>query len=194
MFACLEIDPVYASSLPPILQYGRETPSLEHKDFTNLGLCSCKTLRVNCRRTLSDPVRDILVFNPRQAESGTRKCLILFNWLSPLTSILAEHSATIYPQEGPLSKQVQPKKKPLLHTFLHASPPVLLELVQAFADDVATFSKLGLLGRRTGERAGRFADWCWFASTLVNLVENSVERSIIVTSRQTGMTSIILHS
>ncbi|KAI0370256.1 hypothetical protein BV20DRAFT_306592 [Pilatotrama ljubarskyi] len=105
--------------------------------------------------------------------SLTRKCLILFNWLPPLTSILAQHTSDPYAtQKG--------KQKPLLHTFLHAPPPVLLEFVNGLADDAATFSKLGIIGKRAGERAGRLADWCWFASTLVNLVENSVERSVIL--------------
>jgi len=57
--------------------------------------------------------------------------------------------------------------------------------VQAAADDVSTWSKLGLVGRQTGERAGRLADWCWFASTLVNLVENSVELGMINNSQRT---------
>ncbi|KAI0676887.1 hypothetical protein C8Q78DRAFT_960470 [Trametes maxima] len=105
--------------------------------------------------------------------SLTRKCLILFNWLPPLTSILAQHTADPYAtQKG--------KQKPLLHTFLHAPPPVLLEFVNGLADDAATFSKLGLIGQRTGERAGNLANWCWFASTLVNLVENGVERGVIL--------------
>ncbi|KAI0049571.1 hypothetical protein FA95DRAFT_1581634 [Auriscalpium vulgare] len=116
--------------------------------------------------------------------SISRRSLLLFNWLAPVTAILsARHTSPSYQQED-ASKVVPPGPKPLLHTFLHASPPVLLELVQAVADDVATFSKLGLLGKRTGERAGRFADWCWFASTLVGLVENGVERSIIINSRK----------
>ncbi|KAI9067591.1 hypothetical protein FKP32DRAFT_1588417 [Trametes sanguinea] len=105
--------------------------------------------------------------------SLTRKCLILFNWLPPLTSILAQHTSDPYATN-------KGKQKPLLHTFLHAPPPVLLEFVNGLADDAATFSKLGLIGKRTGERAARLADWCWFASTLVNLVENSVERSVIL--------------
>lgn len=69
--------------------------------------------------------------------------------------------------------------KPFLHTVLYAPPPVLLELVHAAADDVFTFSKLGLIGKRTGERAGRFSDWCWLLATLVGLVENGVERQMI---------------
>jgi hypothetical protein len=109
----------------------------------------------------------------------------MFNWLTPLTSILAEHSASPVYTAGDAKAAPSPRK-PLLHTFLHAPPPVLLELVQGVADDVSTWSKLGLLGRRTGERAGRFADWCWFASTLVDLVENNVELSMITNSQRTG--------
>jgi len=115
--------------------------------------------------------------------SLTRKCLIMFNWLTPLTSILAEHHTSPVYKAG-VPKAAPVPRKPLLHTFLHAPPPVLLELVQAVADDVATCSKLGLLGKRTGERAGRFADYCWFASTLVDLVENSVELGVIQNSQR----------
>ncbi|TCD71321.1 hypothetical protein EIP91_011092 [Steccherinum ochraceum] len=107
--------------------------------------------------------------------SLTRKCLILFNWLPPLNSILAQHSSDPF-----TSKPGSSKPKPLLHTFLHTSPPVLLELVNGISDDIATFSKLGLINKKLGERAGDFADWCWFVGTLVNLVENSVERSVIL--------------
>ncbi|KAH9951787.1 hypothetical protein B0H21DRAFT_775936 [Amylocystis lapponica] len=111
--------------------------------------------------------------------SLTRKCLIMFNWLAPLTAILAQHSSDPSFSEHSASMH-KTKRKPLLHTFLHASPPVLLELINGLSDDVYTFSRLGLLSKRTGERAGRFADWCWFASTLVNLVENTVERGVIL--------------
>ena len=109
----------------------------------------------------------------------------MFNWLAPLTSILAEHSASPAYGAGGSKASLSPRK-PLLHTFLHASPPILLELVQSVADDVSTWSKLGLLGKRTGERAGRFADCCWFASTLVDLVENNVEHSMIISSQRAG--------
>jgi hypothetical protein len=111
-----------------------------------------------------------------------RKCLILFNWLEPLTAILAQHSA----EDSYGSRSKPPKKKPLLHTFLHASPPTLLEFVNGLSDDIATFSRLGLIGKRTGERAGYYADWCWFCTTLVNLVENGVERSVIVEQKHQG--------
>ena len=110
-----------------------------------------------------------------------RKCLILFNWLPPLTSILDQHQ-----QESYVSGSKKGKRKPLLHTFLHAPPPVLLEFVNGLADDAATFSRLGILGKRSGEQAARLADWCWFAITLVNLVENSVERSVILDLQHTG--------
>jgi hypothetical protein len=74
-------------------------------------------------------------------------------------------------------------QQPFLHRLLYAPPPVLLEFVNAIADDVATWSKLGLLGKKIGERAGRMADWCWFLSTLVGLTQNAFERQVI-TSRQ----------
>lgn len=76
--------------------------------------------------------------------------------------------------------------KPFLQSLMYAPPPVLLELVHAVADDVATFSKLGLLGRRIGTRADHFSDWCWFLATLVGLVENGVERQMIGNLQQEG--------
>ena len=69
-------------------------------------------------------------------------------------------------------------EKPFLHTLLYAPPPVLLELVSAIADDLSTWSKLGLFGKKFGDRVGRLADWCWFLTTIVGLVENGVERQI----------------
>jgi len=105
-----------------------------------------------------------------------RKLLLLFNWLQPLTQILAQQSV-------PFSAEVSTEKtrkveKPFLHTLLYAPPPVLLELVNAIADDLSTWSKLGIFGKTFGERAGRFADWCWFLTTLVGIVENSMEIQI----------------
>ena len=70
-------------------------------------------------------------------------------------------------------------QKPFLHTVLYAPPPVLLDLVNCLADDIATWSRLGLLGKKFGDRAARFADWCWLLATLVGLVENGVERQMI---------------
>ncbi|KAG6837948.1 hypothetical protein H0H93_008342 [Arthromyces matolae] len=121
-----------------------------------------------------------LVKRLRSTYSGlsfTRKLLLLFNWLGPLTAIKAQQSV-------PYSTEVSSEKskkaaKPFLHTLLYAPPPVLLDLVSSFADDAATLSLLGLLDKKSGERAGRFSDWCWFFSTLVGLVENSVERQMI---------------
>ncbi|KAJ7507582.1 hypothetical protein B0H11DRAFT_130965 [Mycena galericulata] len=107
--------------------------------------------------------------------SFTRKCLLLFNWLGPLTAIMAQQAAPLTSSRTK-SKATQ---RPFLQALLYAPPPVLLELVQAVADDVSTSGKLGLLGKRTGERAGRFADWCWLLATLVGLVENGVERQMI---------------
>lgn len=103
--------------------------------------------------------------------------LLLFNWLHPLTQILAQQSV-------PFSAEVSTEKakkvqKPFLHTVLYAPPPVLLELANAIADDVATWAKLGLLGKRVGSKAEDFSNWCWMLSTLVGLVENGVERQMI---------------
>ena len=99
--------------------------------------------------------------------------MILFNWLGPLSIITA-------PQTLPLSStKGKVREKPLLHKLLHASPPVLLDLVCGISDDVATCYKLGLLPDRIGVEAEKMADWGWFASTLVGLVEVGVEDGII---------------
>lgn len=79
-------------------------------------------------------------------------------------------------QSAEKAKKVQ---KPFLHTALHAPPPVLLELALTVADDIATWSRLGLLGKKIGDRAARFVNWCWLLATLVSLVENGVERQMI---------------
>lgn len=62
---------------------------------------------------------------------------------------------------------------------MHTPPPVLLDLVNAIADDLYTCSRIGLVGLRTGDKAAKFADWCWFFSTIVNLVENAMERGVM---------------
>lgn len=66
-----------------------------------------------------------------------------------------------------------------MHRFLHAPPPVLLDLLNAITDDVATFWRLGLIGSKVGNRAARLADWFWFASTLAGLVEVGAERAMV---------------
>ncbi|PFH52516.1 hypothetical protein AMATHDRAFT_74004 [Amanita thiersii Skay4041] len=109
--------------------------------------------------------------------SFTRKLLLLFNWLGPLTSIMAQQSAPIFLERSSEAKKA--KQQPFLHSVLHAPPPVLLEFVHAIADDAVTYSRLGLFGKKFGERAERFSNWCWLLATLVGLVENGVERQII---------------
>jgi len=116
--------------------------------------------------------------------SLARKCLILFNWLAPFTSITVPQplpfaSASKMGDSMHNFSKKPPPKPPLLHTFLHAPPPLLLDLLNSLADDIATFSKLGLIGKRIGERAGRLADWCWFSGTLVGLVEVGVEQGLV---------------
>lgn len=114
-----------------------------------------------------------------------RKTLLLFNWLSPLTAIMAQQSVPFSAEQS--TEATKKTTRPFLHTVLYAPPPVLLELVHAAADDVYTFSLLGLIGKRTGERAARFSDWCWLLATLVGLVENGVERQINVGLQHDGM-------
>ena len=84
------------------------------------------------------------------------------------------------------SEKAKKMPKPFLHTVLHAPPPVLLDLVNSLADDIATWSRLGLLGKKLGDRAARFSDWCWFLATLVGLVENGVERQMIGSMQSEG--------
>jgi len=117
----------------------------------------------------------------------------MFNWLTPLTSILVPQTLPFSPDlVGKAGRQASPK--PLLHTFLHAPPPVLLELVNAFADDLFTLSRYGLVGERLGRRAGKFSDWCWFASTLVGLVELRVERNLVQQLKQEAETRVYADS
>lgn len=97
--------------------------------------------------------------------------MIMFNWLAPLTNISAPESLPA------TSKKTQ--QQPFLRKLLHAPPPVLLDLLCGLSDDLATFYKLGLVPRRIGQRAEKLADWCWFAGTLVDLVEVGVELSVI---------------
>ena len=56
---------------------------------------------------------------------------------------------------------------------------MLLELVNAIADDLYTCSRIGLVGLRTGDKAAKFADWCWLFSTIMDLVENAMERGVM---------------
>ena len=114
--------------------------------------------------------------------------LILFNWLAPFTEILAQHTENQSQHwSSKSSPKPKPKPRPFLHTFLHASPPTLLELANGLSDDISTLSRVGLIDKRVGERAAYYADWCWFLSTLVNLVENAVERSVILDQQRQGM-------
>lgn len=99
--------------------------------------------------------------------------MILFNWLGPLSTITAPQS--LPPAKG----SNKPRQQPLLHKLLHAPPPVLLDLVCSVADDLATTYKLGLLPKRFGVQAEKVADWCWFAGTIVGLVEVGLERSVV---------------
>lgn len=144
------------------------------------------------------PWQQAVVRRLESARSGfsfTRKMLILLNWLTPLSTILAQKTVPYASLDGssfshPIA--VAPAKKPpsspfagqlLSHPFLQAllaaPPPVLLDLVNGLSDDIYTLSRLGLVGQKTGARAARFADWCWFFGTLVGLVQNGIEMSIV---------------
>ena len=114
-----------------------------------------------------------------------RKCLLLFNWLTPLTTIMAQQSVPYSSERS--SEGLKPSQKPLLYAALYAPPPVLLDLVNSVSDDIAVFSKLGLLGKRTGDRAARFSDWCWLIGTLVGLVENGLERGVVGNLQREGI-------
>ncbi|PVG04153.1 hypothetical protein CPB86DRAFT_778404 [Serendipita vermifera] len=107
--------------------------------------------------------------------SLSRKCMILFNWLGPLSNISTPESLPATSSKGPAKSHPQP----FLRKMLHSPPPVLLDLLCGLSDDLATFYKLGLVPRRIGQRAESLADWCWFAGTLVDLVEVGVELSVI---------------
>lgn len=111
-----------------------------------------------------------------------RKTLLLFNWLGPLTAITSHQTLSLSTSTKPPSKSAQP----FLHMVLHAPPPVLLDLLNCMSDDMYTLSLLGLLSKRTGERAARFSDWCWFLATIVGLVENGVERQMLVGRQHEG--------
>lgn len=97
----------------------------------------------------------------------------------------------------PFSLENSPKtsnttSRPFLHALLHTPPPILLDFIHGLADDVVTYSKLGLFSRKFGQRAERFSDWCWLLATLVGLVENGVERQMIRRLRTDGM--LLYHS
>lgn len=64
----------------------------------------------------------------------------MFNWLTPLTAILATRSDEFDFSEKS-SRSKEPAQKPLLHTFLHAPPPTLLEFVNGLSDDIHAFSR-----------------------------------------------------
>jgi hypothetical protein len=84
-----------------------------------------------------------------------------------------------FSESDPLASRSASKSRPLLHRFLHAPPPVLLELFNSFADDIYTFSRLGLVGKKVGSRAEKLANWLWLLSTLAGLVEVGADRSLV---------------
>lgn len=128
--------------------------------------------------------------------SFTRKMLIMFNWLAPLSQVLAQQSvpfsssgSSLTPHSFTATSASSSKysqlsggpflSHPVLRALLSAPPPILLELVNGLSDDIYSLSRLGIIGSKLGERAARFADWCWLFTTLVGLVENGVELGVI---------------
>jgi hypothetical protein len=108
----------------------------------------------------------------------------MFNWLGPLTAIMEQQTVPFSSEQSTAKAKKVPKS--FLHTVLYAPPPVLLELVLCIADDIATWSRLGLLSKKLGDRAARFSEWCWFLAILVGLVENGVERQMIGSMQSEG--------
>ncbi|GFZ45950.1 hypothetical protein JCM24511_03683 [Saitozyma sp. JCM 24511] len=85
----------------------------------------------------------------RIAQSGlslTRKCLLLLNPLHPLSHLLSSE-----PTSAP---------KMLRH---------LIDLASALSDDVFCLSRLGLVSRRTGKWADKWANRLWLLTTLMAL-------------------------
>ena len=164
----------------PLVLDGQPAPSTSVASVMGAGYCQApprNSFWVILHKVKFTPCCDYIRYSHSFDHHKYRKLMLLFNWLHPLTQILAQQSV-------PFSAEVSTEKakkveKPFLHTLLYAPPPVLLELVHATADDVYTWSRLGLLGKGIGERAGRFSDWCWLIATLVGLVENGVERQMI---------------
>ncbi|KAG9018538.1 hypothetical protein FRB90_011514 [Tulasnella sp. 427] len=104
--------------------------------------------------------------------SLARKCLILGNWLTPLIEIT--NPSTLPFTTASFSDSLSPKRLPkrsLLHRFIHASPPLLIDMFCSLASDVHTLFTLGLLPRSVGRKADRVACWLWFILTLAGLVE-----------------------
>jgi hypothetical protein len=153
-----------------IIQYSLKVYLLFHTTVTGSRML---------RRTAKQNWERELVKRLTSAVSGlsfSRKCLLLFNWLSPLTAITAQQSVP-FSSDMKTEKQSQ-VPQPFLHVVLNAPPPVLLEFANAISDDLYTLSLLGILGKKFGERAARFSNWCWLFATLVGLVENGVERQM----------------
>ncbi|WVQ99053.1 hypothetical protein IAU59_006185 [Kwoniella sp. CBS 9459] len=78
--------------------------------------------------------------------SLTRKCLLLLNPLHPLTDLLS-------------SEPMSPR------TLVSH----LIDLFSALSDDIYCLSKLGLVGKRTGVAADRWANRFWLLTTIMGL-------------------------
>lgn len=59
---------------------------------------------------------------------------------------------------------------------------------------ILSISRMGLLGKRVGERAARFSDWCWFLATIAALIELGFERSVTKSRIKTGESFISINA
>ncbi|KAG9032212.1 hypothetical protein FRB95_001691 [Tulasnella sp. JGI-2019a] len=109
--------------------------------------------------------------------SLTRKCLIMFKWLTPLIEITNPPPLPFSSSQSLSVKQSQHSS--ILYRLLHAPPPTLLDLTNGLADDTYTLSRLGLVGPRIGNKADKLANWLWFLSTLAGLVEVQAETGMV---------------
>lgn len=161
-----------------LIQYSMKLCSLFHHSVTTSPLLRKSRQPSAWEAELLDGVNSTI-----SGLSLARKCLILFSWLTPLGQIThpqpVEAFSALHNKFGKKPPSGDQQQPPLMHKFLHAPPPVLLDLLNGAADDISTFSRLGLINKRVGARAARIADWCWFAATLVKLVELQVERGIL---------------
>ncbi|KAG8900212.1 hypothetical protein FRB99_006182 [Tulasnella sp. 403] len=113
--------------------------------------------------------------------SLVRKCMLLFNWLTPFIQI-TNPPPVPYSSTGDFSDSISPARRPkpsLLHRLLHASPPTLIDLFNSVADDIYTFYRLGLVPSSVGHKADRVANWLWWLSTLAGLIEVETDAAAV---------------
>ncbi|KAK1925198.1 hypothetical protein DB88DRAFT_254725 [Papiliotrema laurentii] len=106
--------------------------------------------------------------------SLTRKCLLLLNPLHPLTELL--------------SPQPMAASTMLLH---------LINLMSAMSDDIYCLFKLGIVSKRTGKWADKWANRFWLLTTLMGLYTlhlktlPSIQRRIVSLRSSSDLTTMI---